>query len=220
MMVWHEAQFGEVTAVLIDGFAPPLEVFAALDLWDRRITQRRDGVIPAKVYWDRIHKYVRPSGIPHEGQLLAAFGAAAMGIRHGWCPYIDPHEPPYYSGDPRRCFYQYYTAGPNRRSLETDSWQRTFRGKPARLTREYDDDREKGRSAYISNVLVYRSAEPDACGYARDCCQNWIDALHFDIKDGDGYLDVADFRTNWSPILEQHVGMYHSILRRYRAGLG
>jgi len=209
-MVWHEVQFGEVRAALLDGFAPDYEVFANLDLWNQRITPRRDGLLPAHVYWGSIHRYIRSDDPSSESQLLSAFGNAVKGLRHGWCPYIDAHREPWYYGDPSRCTHWYYTSGTNRRSLEAPSWQRAFRRDPITLTPEYRRDRDAARSRYISNVFVYRTSEPHPCDAFRECCDNWVATLHFDIKQPELYLDLPEFTHAWSSILRQHVDRFRT----------
>ncbi len=210
MVWWYEVEFEDVYLVLIDGFAPEFEVFSQLDLWNQRITERDDGLIPATVYYGRIRPHIRSSEPCQESHLLSAFAAAVRGLRHGWCPYINRKKPPWDCGDPARCFYWDYTSGPtNRRSLERPSWRDKFSGKTLKLIPEYENDRRRGRHRYISNVFAYRAQGDKACECFPECCQHWIDALHFEIKDLDAYKDPGNFLDTWSELLRLHRDMFH-----------
>ncbi len=197
-MVWHEVEHSGLRVVLIDGFAPPAEIFRNLELWESRLTRRRDGLIPGELYWQRIHDYVKPGAEPTESQLLSAFAVATKGLRHSYCPYIDRHREPWLAGDPFRCLHASYTTGTNRSSLERGMYASRIRHNPEAFTAEFQVDRQNNRPRYMAHCVAYVPGEPEGCDRFEECCGNWVGALNFQVKPEGEYANLPLFLNAWT----------------------
>ncbi len=195
-MAWIELGDKDIKGIFIDGYAPDFEEFRGLrkDLTDK-------GHLPR--YWYLYYLYPRlRADKPHsEKQLINAFGATAQAIRHRSCPYYPEKDKTWgRRWYVTRCLYCTIS---NPHKYKTEYNSKPLKNLPA-ILEESKRDEEEGRKHYIHNIILFNDDPEFPCGRKRECCENWVDILHFDVKRKEDYKNYAEFENDAKEALKYY----------------
>jgi hypothetical protein len=191
-----------IRALMIDGYAPEPEEFEALP-W-REI--RREKGLHSWDWMQRIRTHqLRIKRKYSESAHMTAYRNAVQGLRRGFCP-LEMEKCGEHNLPEPISLYVGLTTGHTRQSIETSTplshvFPSLREVQLPVLQREYEHDQRKGQLHYIQNIIIYPDSEKIRCERAKECSENWVEALHFAEKTNDEYADLKAFTDAWSVLL-------------------
>ena len=209
-----------VGAIMIDGHAPEADEFESLP-WGEI---RRSTGLNFSEWLDRSRQHQRKIKKHYnENTYLTSYQNAIKGLRRAHCP-LKQRLGTYIPRFPEPLSVHFgFTTGHTLGSIENKkprlmSPQVREAHLPV-LQREYRRDEEEGKLHYLQNVILYPCTGEKICSEVEECCQGWIDTLHFNEKTEDTYLDLNGFTQAWSQILQNMTwNFYKSFAYRLHTG--
>ena len=193
-MTQIEIEKDNLKGLMIDGYAPSLEVLRRLDWKEVR------KYLPKTEWYQRGIKRHLYEDLT-EKQVIRVFRRLVYGLRENFCQFRDKR-------GRALSVYLLRTSGRNPFSLETrinKFYKKELEKFSQPLLVEYRHDEHEGRKLYTQNVIVLPISPLISCSRTKECYSRWINILGFDVKKENDYKNYEAFSRSWKEVLKHFI---------------